>query len=149
LIAGEGPARGSLEAAAASLRLGPFVRFLGALPSPWPLLAAADMFAHPALRCGMPLPLLEAMAAALPAVASAAGAVPDMVAAGREALLVPPGDPGALALALADLAAAPARRRDLGSLARRRVEGSFPIERTTAALERLYGEVLAGAAGGP
>ena len=148
LVAGDGPARASLEAAVASLRLGPFVRFTGALPSPWPLLRAADVFALPALRCGMPAALLEAMAAGLPTVATTAGAIPEMVADGREALLVPPGDAGALGRALADLAATPARRREMGALARRRVEGAFGIERTAAALGRLYGELLAGTAAG-
>jgi glycosyltransferase involved in cell wall biosynthesis len=148
LVAGDGPSRGSLEAAAASLRLGPFVRFLGALPDPWPLLAAADVFALPAPRPGMPVSLLEAMAAGLPAVAAAAGAVPEMVAEGREALLVPPGDAGALGRALAELAADPIRRRDMGAHARRRVEDAFRIERTAAALEQLYGELLPDAAAG-
>lgn len=146
LIAGTGPAGASLEAAAASLRLGPFVRFLGALRAPWPLLAAADIFAFPALGCGMPVALLDAMAAGLPAVASAAGAIPEMVADGREALLVSPGDAGALGSALADLASSPARRREMGTLARQRVEASFRIEGTVVALERLYTELLGGAA---
>ena len=87
------------------------------------------------------------MAAGLPTVATTAGAIPEVVADGREALLVPPGDPGALGRALADLVAAPSRRREMGALARRRVEESFRIEGTAAALGRLYGELLAGAAG--
>jgi len=148
LVAGDGPSRASLEAAAASLRLGPFVRFLGALSDPWPLLAAADICALPAPCPGLPAALLEAMAASLPAVAAAAGAVPEMVADGREALLVPPGDAGALGRALTELAADPVRRRDMGVHARRRVENAFRIERTAAALEQLYGELLPDPAGG-
>jgi glycosyltransferase involved in cell wall biosynthesis len=146
LIVGDGPARAALEAVAASLRLGPFARFLGTLPEPWPLLAAADIFALPAFRSRMPAALLEAMAARLPAVAAATGAVQDMVAEGREALLVPSGDTGALGRALAILAADPARRREMGARARRRAEDSFRIERTAAAVAGLYGELLAGPA---
>ena len=146
LIAGDGPARAALEAVAASLRLGPFARFLDTLPEPWPLLAAADIFALPAPRSGMPAALLEAMAARLPAVAAATGAVPDMVTEGCEALLVPPGDAGALGRALAILAADPGRRREMGARARRRAEDSFRIERTAAAVAGLYGELLAGPA---
>jgi glycosyltransferase involved in cell wall biosynthesis len=148
LIAGEGPARAALQAAAASLRLGPFARFLGAVPATGPLLAAADIFALPALRGGTPFALLEAMAAGLPVVATAAGAVAEIVADGREALLVPPGDAGALGRALAELAASPQRRRARGALARLRVEETHRIERTVAGIERLYDELLAAAGAG-
>lgn len=143
LLAGDGPARRQLETMVEALRLGPFVRFLGTLADPWPLLAAADVFALPSLWEGMPNALLEAMAAGLPSVATAVGAVTEMVSEGREALLVPPGDAGALARALAELAASPARRREMGALARRRVEAAYRIEATVAQTERLYDELLA------
>jgi glycosyltransferase involved in cell wall biosynthesis len=89
----------------------------------------------------MPNALLEAMAAGLPSVATAVGAVPEMVADGREAILVPPGDPGALARALALLAGSPARRREMGARARRRVEETYRIEATVEQTERLYDEL--------
>jgi len=143
LLAGDGPDRAALEATVGSLRLGPFVRFLGTLADPWPLLAAADIFALPSLWEGMPNALLEAMAAGLPAVATAVGAVPEMVVDGREALVVPPGDAGALARGLVELAAWPARRREMGALARQRVENAYRIEATVAQTQRLYDELLA------
>jgi len=142
-LAGDGPDRPALEATVGALRLGPFVRFLGTLAEPWPLLAAADIFALPSLWEGMPNALLEAMAAGRPAVATAVGAVPEMVVDGHEALLVPPGDAGALARALATLAAGPLRRHEMGALARRRVEDAFRIEATVSQTERLYDELLA------
>lgn len=144
LLAGDGQDRPALEETVRILRLGPFVRFLGTLADPWPLFAAADIFVLPSLWEGMPNALLEAMAAGLPAVATAVGAVPEMVVDGREALVVPPGDAGALARALAELAAArPARRREMGALARQRVETAYRIEATVAQTERLYDELLA------
>ena len=143
LLAGDGPSRRSLEAAVGALKLSPFVRFLGTLPHPWELLAGADIFALPSLWEGMPNALLEAMAAGLPSVATAVGAVPEMVADGREALLVPPADAGALTRALAELAAAPGRRQEMGGRARRRVEETYRIEATVAGIERLYDELLA------
>jgi len=143
LLAGDGPSRRSLETTVEALRLEPFVRFLGSAASPWPLLSGTDIFALPSLVEGMPNALLEAMAAGLPAVATAVGAVPEMVIDGREALVVPPGDTGALARALAELAASPARRREMGALARRRVEEAYRIEATVAQTERLYDELLA------
>jgi len=142
LLAGDGPDRAALEGTVGALRLGPFVRFLGTLADPWPLLAAADIFALPSLWEGMPNALLEAMTAGLPCVATAVGAVPEMVVDGREALLVPPGDAGALARALAELATWPARRREMGALARQRVEAAYRIETTVAQTETLYDELL-------
>jgi glycosyltransferase involved in cell wall biosynthesis len=142
LLAGDGPDRAALEGTVAALRLGPFVKLLGAVTSPWPVLAAADIFVLPSLWEGMPNALLEAMAAGLPAVATAVGAVPEMVADGREALLVPPADAGALARALAELAGAPSRRREMGGRARQRVESAYRIETTVAHTERLYDELL-------
>jgi glycosyltransferase involved in cell wall biosynthesis len=143
LLAGVGTDRAALSGTVEALRLGHFVRFLGPLADPWPLLAAADIFALPSLWEGMPNALLEAMAAGLPAVATAVGAVPEMVVDGREALVVPPGDTGALARALAELAASPERRREMGALARRRIEDAYRIEAIVAQTERLYDELLA------
>jgi glycosyltransferase involved in cell wall biosynthesis len=143
LLAGDGPERAGLETAVAGLRLQPFVRFLGALPAPWPLLAAADLFVLPSLWEGMPNALLEAMAAGLPCVATAVGAVPEVAAAGEEALLVPPGDAAPLLRAILELADDPARRRALGARARRRVEERFRIEATVARTEELYDGLLA------
>jgi glycosyltransferase involved in cell wall biosynthesis len=143
LLAGDGPSRRSLEMAVDTLRLKPFVRFLGTVADPWPLLAGADIFALPSLHEGMPNALLEAMAAGLPSVATAVGAVPEMVADGREAFVVPPGNAGALALALTELATRPALRQVMGALARRRVEDAYRIETTVAGIEHLYEELLA------
>jgi glycosyltransferase involved in cell wall biosynthesis len=142
LIAGDGPSRRLLQTRVEALRLGPFVRFLGPVADPWPLLAGADVFALPSLWEGMPNALLEAMAAGLPSVATSVGAVPEMVVDGRETLLVPPGDAGALARALAELAAWPARRGEMGAFGRRRVEDAYRIEKTVAQIEQLYGELL-------
>ena len=142
LLAGDGPSRRFLELAVDTLRLKPFVRFLGTVADAWPLLAGADIFALPSLREGMPNALLEAMAASLPSVATAVGAVPEMVTDGRESFVVPPGDAGALALALAELAARPALRQVMGTLAHRKVEDAYRIETTVAGIERLYEELL-------
>ncbi|HET6547539.1 MAG TPA: glycosyltransferase family 4 protein, partial [Solirubrobacter sp.] len=66
-----------------------------------------------------PLKLFEYLAAGLPIVASRTGAVTSVLRDGHDGVLVPPGDPGALAAALADLRADPARRAALGRAARR------------------------------
>jgi glycosyltransferase involved in cell wall biosynthesis len=68
-----------------------------------------------------PLAILEAAARAVPAVATTAGGIPELVEDGRTGLLVPPGEPTALAEAMAALAGDPARAVELGRAARRRV----------------------------
>ena len=85
--------------------------------------------------------LLEAMAAGIAIVATAVGGVPDVVADGEEALVVPPGDPGALAAALGRLGTDPQLRRRLGEAARDR-SAEFSPEAVAARLETVYRELL-------
>ncbi|MBM4393839.1 MAG: glycosyltransferase, partial [Deltaproteobacteria bacterium] len=95
-IAGAGPLRAELEALAAPL--GGRVRFLGAVDDLEPLLATADVFVHPSVEEAAGSVIIEAMAAGVPVVATTAGGQPELV--GEAGILVPPGNPGALAAAL-------------------------------------------------
>jgi len=85
---------------------------------------------------GIPVALMEAMAAQLPVVATRTGSIPELVDE-ASGILVADRDPDALAAAIAALAADPARRRALGVAGRARVLADFTTERTTAALTRL------------
>jgi glycosyltransferase involved in cell wall biosynthesis len=96
LLAGEGQERQSLECQAAGLRID--VRFLGQCHDVRPLLARADVVAHPSLREGMSNAVMEAMAAGRAVVATDVGGTPELLA-GR-GLIVPPADPAALAEAI-------------------------------------------------
>lgn len=93
-------------------------------------------------RChdGLPVALLEAMAAARPVVTTAVGGIGEAVAHGRTGWLVPPGRPDALAGALAALLDDPARRRALGTRARREVERRFRLDAAAARLARWMAE---------
>jgi glycosyltransferase involved in cell wall biosynthesis len=66
------------------------------------------------------------------------GGIPAALESGEEGLLVPPGDPEALAGALRGLLADPARRSAYAAAARRRAEGEFTVEAMVDAYERLY-----------
>jgi len=91
--------------------LAPAVRFLGHVPYGPRLLEiydAHDALVLPSFTEGFPQVLLEAMARGAPIVATAVGGVPRLVKDGVNGLLVPPGDPAALAAALARLGAEPA-----------------------------------------
>ena len=87
---------------------------------------------------GLPLALVEAMATALPIVASDVGGIPEVVERGTQALLVPPGDAPALAAALRSLLSDAARRTALGAAAQRRAHRDFSIATMANAYEALY-----------
>jgi glycosyltransferase involved in cell wall biosynthesis len=108
--------------------------------------SAADVFVTTPWYEPFGITPLEAMACELPVVGSAVGGIKMTVANGRTGFLVPPRDPAALADRLATLIREPALRTNLGRRGRRRAERLFTWERVTAALERLYCDVLSPAA---
>ncbi|MFL5897554.1 MAG: glycosyltransferase family 4 protein [Solirubrobacterales bacterium] len=91
---------------------------------------------------GLPVALLEALSWGRAVVATEIGGVPDVVSDGREAVLVPPADPGALAAAVGALLADPERCRRLGEAARSRA-ATINDEEVCGRLDALYREVLA------
>ncbi len=114
-IVGGGP---DLEAIASAVRaagLEETVEFLGERDDVRALLAAADCFVLASHSEGLPLSVLEAMAAGLPVVASDVGGVHELVVDGETGTLVVPNEPHALAGALRDLLLDPARRQQLGA----------------------------------
>jgi glycosyltransferase involved in cell wall biosynthesis len=99
LVAGDGPNRPMLQELVAGLGLEHRVRFLGVRDDMPRLLAAADLATLASDWEGLPVAVLEAMAAGLPIVATAVDGVAEAVGHGG-GLLVPPGDPQALTEAL-------------------------------------------------
>jgi glycosyltransferase involved in cell wall biosynthesis len=90
---------------------------------------------------GFGLPCLEAMAAGVPVVASAVGGLPELLA--DAGVLVPPGDPAALADAVRTLLAAADARRALGAAGRARAEELYDLPRFRAEHVELYERLLA------
>ncbi|HUP32896.1 MAG TPA: glycosyltransferase family 4 protein [Gaiellaceae bacterium] len=117
-----------LEQRAAELGVRERVVFAGYRDDVPALLAAADVFVLPSRVEGLPLTVLEAMAAARPVVATRVGGTPEAVVDGETGLLVPPGDVGALVRALDGLLSEPERARRLGQSGRSRVEERFSAE---------------------
>lgn len=101
-------------------------------------LAKADIFVLPSHAEGLPVALLEAMAAGLPVVATPVGAIGSVVADGEHGRLVPVGDAKALSGALTALAEDPALRTRMGQAARARCTEVFSIESTVDAYMRVY-----------
>jgi glycosyltransferase involved in cell wall biosynthesis len=120
------------------------VRFTGALPSEDvpALLRSADVVVCPADYEPFGIVPLEAMACGVPVVASAVGGQLDTVADPGTGRLVPPGDPAALAAAVAGLLADPAARAACGAAGRRRVLSRYGWGQVAAATEAAYCEVL-------
>jgi glycosyltransferase involved in cell wall biosynthesis len=107
-------------------------------------LALAQVFCLPSHAEGLPMALLEAMAAAKAVVASTVGGIPEAVADGANGLLVAPGNAGALAGALATLLKDAALRVRLGDGARATVRERFSTEAALGQLSALYRELAEG-----
>ena len=124
VIVGNGPERTGLESLAASLGIAADVRFAGHVPEPRGEYAGFDIFALSSDTEQMPLSLLEAMAASLPAAATDVGDVRLMLVP-EDAAQVVPRDAAALAQALLALLRLPDRGRGIGAANRARAEATF------------------------
>jgi glycosyltransferase involved in cell wall biosynthesis len=115
------------------------IEFLGPLTgdAKWTVLAGADVFLLPAYNENMPNSILEAMAAGLPVVCTDVGAVRQMVG-NAGALIVPTGDPDAIAAALEGLRRDPAGRRIMGDANRQRSVEEYSFDRVARDLDDLY-----------
>jgi glycosyltransferase involved in cell wall biosynthesis len=147
LLIGNGDLRTELEEQAAHLGVVGHVHFLGTRKDVADLLAAADLFVLPSLWEGLPMALLEAMAAAKPIVATAAVGTDGTVIPGQTGLIVPPGDSQALAEGISRLLREPARAQAMGQAARKHVEGTFSAEQNAAEHMGLYRRLLKSEAG--
>ncbi len=105
------------------------------------LLARSDAFVLPSLAEGLPMALLEAMAAGLPVVVTSVGAMPEVVRNEREGLVVPPDDAAALALALDRVAASSEYRQALGHAASIACERDFGVDSMVEKLLGVYSEL--------
>jgi glycosyltransferase involved in cell wall biosynthesis len=135
---GDGTLRSSLEARVETLRLGEIVRFVGHRSDVPAWLALADLAVLPSLSEGLPMTAIEAMAASRAIVATDVGGTSEVVVAEETGLLVPPGDPGSLAVAISRLLREPRLRAALAEAGRRRAVERFNDARQVAGTEALY-----------
>lgn len=149
VVVGDGPMRGELERLADALALGERVEFVGAQPSAeiagWyrkgRLFVLPSVVARSGDSEGLPVVLLEAMAAGRPIVASSVGGVTDIVVPGRTGLLVEPESPQALAEAIKQLLRSPATASRMGGLSRRWIRRRFDWRRVGAGYTALLAQV--------
>lgn len=144
VIVGSGGLRDAYLALADRTGIADALHLLGDRQDVPDCLAGMDLFVLPSLNEGMGRALIEAMAAALPVVASKVGGVPAIVEDRRTGLLVPAGDAGALASALEELVQKPAWAKELGAAASRSIGERFGSDAMVRAIESVYEKALAG-----
>jgi glycosyltransferase involved in cell wall biosynthesis len=143
-LVGDGPLRPAVEKAIVEMRLEGKVLFLGIRDDVPKLLAGCEAFILSSDYEGMPLAVLEAMAAGKPVVATAVGAVPEVVKNAVTGILVPPRDAKALAQAMIQLANNPELRQRFGRAGQKRAMEMFDITRTAREYEALYLKLFEG-----
>ncbi|MDD1644967.1 MAG: glycosyltransferase family 4 protein, partial [Methanomicrobiales archaeon] len=143
LLKGDGPEEQMIRARVASLGLdGPatFSPRTGYDRVPGDL-RDADIFVSTATSDGTPVSLLEAMSSGLPCIATAVGGVPEWVQDGENGLLIPPGNPEALAVGILRLVRDPDLRRSLGTRARETVRARGDWQVLMRGVEEEYEEM--------
>jgi glycosyltransferase involved in cell wall biosynthesis len=143
MLVGDGPDRGEVEDELRKLGVEGRVKLAGERSDVPALLADSDVFVLSSRSEGLPVSVLEAMAAELPVVASNVGGLGELVVDGETGVLVPPGDPEALAEALGRLIGDRELRRRLGAAGRARAERLFDLDAFRLAHLDLYDRQLA------
>ena len=145
LVAGTGECEAALKESVRRLGLQDSFRFVGFLESVETILPGLDLFAFPSLSGeGSPAALKEAMACGIPMVASQISGIEEVAREGAEALLVPPGDPAALAAAVKRFASDKNLGLEFGRRGRLRAR-EFGVDRMVEATVSAYRAVLGSA----
>ena len=142
LIVGEGSIRQDLLTQTHDLGISDNVVFLGHREDTDALLQAMDIFVLPSLSEGIPMALLEAMAACRAIVASRVGGVPEIVEDGVEGFLVEPMDVNGLVERCGQLIESPELARKMGEQGRKRVERDFSATAMADRVALVYKELV-------
>jgi len=138
LIVGEGVLRNELETLAQDLEIDAHVVFSGFRADIPEVLAIMDIYVMPSLNEGLPMNLLEAMAAAKPVIATHVGGIPEVLDKKGIGIMIPPNDCDMLADSILMLLENQEMRYEMGRKGRARVIERFHVEDMVEAYERLY-----------
>ncbi|MBB6030465.1 glycosyltransferase [Oceanithermus desulfurans] len=141
-LVGDGHLRPHIQSLVQELSLQKHVRFLGLRKDIPELMKQADVFLLPSDWEGVPLVVLEAMAAGKPVVATSVGGVPELVKDEKTGILISPGDPETLAGAILRLARDSDLRRRMGEAAHKWALERFDVQKTAQAYGELYLKLL-------
>ena len=139
LVIGDGPERQRLERLATE-----GIRFLGQRTDIAELFRCLDVFVQPSINEGISNTILEAMASALPVVATNVGGNPELVRGGQTGMLVQPGDSSGLVSAISNYIVSRDMRDSHGKAGRLRALRDFSIEAMVRSYEGVYRRVWAG-----
>lgn len=142
LIVGEGPDRAPIEDMIKEYGLQSHVVLAGQQSNMPGVYAAMDIFVLPSLNEGLPMTILEAMAASKPVIATSVGAIPTVISERENGLLVNPRDIDGLRDALASLLSSPDRCDRMGEQAHAWVKQNFTSEAMALKYRQMYEEVL-------
>jgi glycosyltransferase involved in cell wall biosynthesis len=142
VLLGTGPLREQLGELAGEIGISHAVSFLGWRDDALHIIEAADLVAHPSLHEAFCSVIIEAMALERPLVASNIGAASEQVEDCESGILVPVGEPRALAAAICRLIEDPRRADAMGRAARRRVNAEFNFPKMMSLYESIYEELL-------
>ncbi|WP_406696573.1 glycosyltransferase family 4 protein [Singulisphaera sp. Ch08] len=142
ILVGQGPEHDRLKARVAELGIADRVQFAGAVNDPADILRAADLFVLPSVAEGMSNSLLEAMATALPCVASGIGGNVDLIGEGVGRLVIGD-DPAMWSDALIEILGDRDHASRMGATARHRVETEFALPIVVDRYLTLYRHLLA------
>lgn len=139
-LIGDGPERAGLETLSRDLGVEGHVTFAGARTQDEvaETLATANLFVLPSFAEGVPVVLMEAMAARLPVITTRIAGIPELVEDGVAGRLVPPGNLDVLVDAIADVLADPEAASKMGQAGRAKVEAEFDIAKEAAKIARLF-----------
>lgn len=135
---GDGPELEELRADILAAGLSDVIKLPGLVPSPWPVLAALDVFVLTSRAEGLPNVLIEAQAAGVPVVCTAVGGMSETYVEGQTGVGVPEATPASLADAMQRLIDDEALRRCMGEAAREHARASFSLDRLIDATLDVY-----------
>ncbi len=118
------------------------ISFLGVRRDISEILSITDVFVLPSLWEGLPLTLLEAMAAGVPVIATNVGSNPEIVADGVNGFIIPPKDSQTLAQRIKELLADPKNAGRMGAQGQKTISKSFTIDHMVHEYEKLYSKLL-------
>lgn len=146
VLIGDGPERAALEGQARGLGIGGATIFTGYRNDARRLIETLDLFVLPSRSEGLPVALLEAMAAGVPAMAAEVGDVGEVLDGGRAGTLLPPSDGQWAALLAEAIRAGAGQRQEQAQRARARVTERYSQASMLESYERLYRDALRGTA---
>jgi glycosyltransferase involved in cell wall biosynthesis len=142
VVVGDGPGGAEAVALRDELGLTDRLHLLGRVEPAREVMWGMDVLVVSSTSEGSSIVAMEAMALGRPVVGTAVGGVPEVIAEGETGLVVPPGDPQALAEAVGSLLADPERAQEMGARGRQRVAANFDLELMIERTKGVYADVM-------